>query len=103
MSRKPRKFSAPDAPTPAQALAFVHQVKVDGWLDLGNEWQGWKLRGPYLVSPAGDRILPQRLLGICMTEAMRTRARVKRAHAPQGPRQPDPLPIVVQLPRRRVA
>ena len=98
MSRKPRKFSAPDAPTPAQALAFVHQVKVDGWLDLGNEWSGWKLRGPYLVSPAGDRILPQRLLGLCMTESMRKRAKPRAPVA--DPRNPDPLPVVVELRRR---
>jgi hypothetical protein len=79
----------------------MYQVTVDGALDLGNEWQGWRLRGRYLITPDGDRILPQRLLGLVMLEGMRVSRR--RAGAAPGPRVPDPLPVVVELPRRRVA
>jgi hypothetical protein len=76
----------------------MYQVKVDGWLDLGNDWTGWRLRGKYLVSPAGDRISPQRLLGICFVESLRRRP--KSTAPTPAPRYPDPLPVVVQLPRR---
>lgn len=91
-----------DQSSEEQALNFMHQVKVDGWLDMENEWRGWKLRGPYLVSPFGDRILPQRLIGLLLGESLRKKYLKPRPGA-ISPRTPDPLPVVVQLPRRRVA
>jgi hypothetical protein len=92
-------------PTQQQAMDFMYQVKVQGHLDLGNEWAGWKLRGPYLVSPHGDRILPQRLTGLLYGETLRKR--VYKAARAEAVAQPAAAPIpsigVTVLPRRRVA
>lgn len=75
---------------------FRYQVEVLGHFDFNNEWSGWKLRGPYLVSPSGDRILPQRLLGILLTESLRKRGQPKRISKPAD----GPLPTVVAMVRR---
>lgn len=89
-------------PTKQDAENFMYQVMVNGHLDLANEWSGWKLRGPYLVAPNGDRILPQRLIGLLYVEKLQ-----KRVHA-ASKAKPAPLaPLatlgVVAVPRRRVA
>lgn len=55
------------------AELFVYQVRVLSQLDLENEWAGWKLRGAWLVSPAGDRINAKRLAGMLFQEGNRTR------------------------------
>lgn len=86
----------------ADALNFMYQVKVEGHLDLENEWRGWKLRGPYLVSPFGDRILPQRLIGLLLGEQLRKKYLRPKVGA-VVPLTPDPLPLVVAMPRRHVA
>ena len=39
--------------------------------DFGGAWLGWRLRGAWLISPAGDRINAQRLAGILFVERVR--------------------------------
>lgn len=56
---------------------FMHQVLVDGVLDLGNAWQGWRLRGDQLISPDGDRVTPLRLSGLLFVESLQKRRRKK--------------------------
>jgi len=79
---------------------FQYQVQVLGHLDLGNEWAGWRLRGKFLISPNGDRVMPGRLIGILVTESLRKRGQAKRPAA--GRTDPTPTPVVVEL-RRHVA
>ena len=85
------------------ALEFVYQVQVLGVLDLGHEWTGWRLRGRWLVSPAGDRINPQRLAGMLFAEANRERlVKLKRAAAKGQPGQPGQPGQAMPVPLRRV-
>lgn len=49
--------------------AFFFQVY--GSCDLRGDWSGWRIRGRFLVSPTGERILPRRLAGILWAEALR--------------------------------
>lgn len=93
-----------EQPTEQNALDFMYQVQVTGHLDLGNEWKGWKLRGPYLVAPNGDRILPQRLLGLLYVEKLQKRVMVASRKSAAAA-APSPLADlgVIALPRRRVA
>lgn len=42
-------------------------------VDLGGEWEGWRMRGRDLVSPCGKRINPRRLLGLLFAEDNRKR------------------------------
>ena len=80
------------------ALQFEYRVRVLGELDLEGEWRGWRLRGRWLISPAGDRINPQRLAGLLFTETNRDRlAKLKRA---AGKGRPDPGPIPLDLAKR---
>ncbi len=61
-------------------------------------WNGWRLRGRFLVSPHGDRITPERLEGIVLREDLHQRyhvAKVKRELAGRTAR-------VVWLPRREM-
>jgi len=41
--------------------------------DLRADWNGWRLRGRWLISPDGDRINPARLRGILFVESNRKR------------------------------
>ena len=101
----PKKAKTYDEPSQAEAMEFMYQVLVNGQLDLRNEWNGWKLRGPYLVAPNGDRILPQRLLGLLYTEKLQKR--VYQATKANAAAKAKPAPLadlgVVVMPRRRVA
>lgn len=40
---------------------------------LHGPWKGWRLAGRYLVSPDGDRILPERVRGMLFREKFRAR------------------------------
>lgn len=42
----------------------IYARVVDGHNDLTADWLGWKQRGRWLLSPAGDRINPERMKGI---------------------------------------
>lgn len=43
------------------------------FIDLSDEWTGWRLRGRHLISPDGDRLTPERLKGIVWRESMELR------------------------------
>jgi hypothetical protein len=47
----------------------LYTEKVLGHVDLSADWAGWRIRGPWLISPEGDRINPQRLRGLLFREA----------------------------------
>jgi hypothetical protein len=81
----------------------MYQVQVLGHIDLRGEWQGWRLRGRYLISPDGERINPTRLSGICFVEKLqqRTYRAMKRPAAIPQPIGPSPVAPIVQLPQRR--
>ena len=55
------------APTPEQALNFMYQAVLYQNIDLTGPWQGWKVRGQYLVSPDKDRIPVRELIGLLVT------------------------------------
>lgn len=48
---------------------------------LFGEWRGWRLAGRYLVSPTGERLMPERLRGIMFIESVR-------------PKKCNPAPVV---------
>lgn len=51
--------------TKPNPCALAHYARVvDGHTDLTADWLGWKQRGRWLVSPAGDRISPERMKGV---------------------------------------
>lgn len=62
-----------DFPTPAEAMQFMADAKLNGRIDLSGKWSGWKLRDRDLVSPDGQRISPQRLEGLLWRDAMELR------------------------------
>lgn len=100
----PRKAKTHETPSQEDAMQFMYQVLVNGQLDMQNEWKGWKLRGPYLVAPNGDRIMPQRLLGLLYVEKLQKRVLAAGKKKLQAT-APAPLADtgVVVMPKRRVA
>jgi hypothetical protein len=74
-------------------------------MDLTGPWAGWRLRGRELVSPDGQRICPQRLLGLLWREESERRlAKVRRrndAELQRRRRQPVKV-VVVELAELRV-
>lgn len=56
--------------TCARAM-YAWRVEAKGYLP--GEWTGWRLAGRYLVSPDGDRILPERIRGIIFRDALEKR------------------------------
>ena len=77
----------------------MYSVLVENRCDFGNEWQGWRMRGSYLISPDGDRVSARRLRGLLFSASL---AKPRRASKPAI--APAPLPSnVVELPVRRVA
>lgn len=44
-----------------------------GDFDFTGDWYGWRLRGPLLLSPHGDRITRTRLDGLLWSESLRVR------------------------------
>jgi hypothetical protein len=67
-------------------------------LDLPDDWQGWRLRGRHLVSPDGERITTERLLGLLWRDQLELRragyASRRRAEAARRDRQPVKVVIV---------
>jgi len=49
---------------------------------LYGPWRGWRLAGRWLVSPDGDRLLPERLRGIVFTERHRRQSQRSRETPP---------------------
>jgi hypothetical protein len=54
-------------------MRFMFDFLASSCIDLVGPWQGWKLRGRHLVSPAGDRLSPERLAGLAWRDAMELR------------------------------
>jgi hypothetical protein len=77
-------------PTPEEAMRFMFDFLASNHIDLAGPWCGWRLRGRDLVSPAGDRLSPERLAGLAWRDAMELRmagyaSRRKAERATQGP------------------
>lgn len=86
-------------PTKRDAERFMYAALVECHIDLAQEWQGWKIRGRYLVTPEGDRLSVRRLLFLAQAEHLRD-YRAKWARK----RGDDPRANVVAFPiERRVA
>ncbi len=51
-------------PTYDEALRFMSDATLYQRIDLSGPWQGWKLRGQYLVSPDRERIMMRELIGL---------------------------------------
>lgn len=79
-TRAPRKRTI-TKPTKADAEAFMYAALVNYHIDLAQEWQGWKIRGRYLVSPHGDRVCVRRLAGLLFTEKNRVKVAPKKGRA----------------------
>lgn len=41
--------------------------------DLTDDWQGWRVRGRWLIDPERERITPERLRGLLWRDAMELR------------------------------
>lgn len=78
-------------PAPNPCAAAHYERLVYNRAPLYGPWAGWRLAGRYLVSPDGDRILPERLRGILFQEAARARLAPKRRAAALVPLR---LPVV---------
>ena len=50
-------------------------------IDLTGAWSGWKLRGQYLVSPEGDRIMMRELVGMLVHYRAKFRHHRQRVRA----------------------
>ncbi|KGM52255.1 hypothetical protein N799_13445 [Lysobacter arseniciresistens ZS79] len=51
-------------PTYDEALQFMADAVLYQRIDLTGPWQGWKIRGQYLVSPEKDRVPMRELVGL---------------------------------------
>lgn len=51
-------------PTYEQALQFMSDAMLYQRIDLTGPWQGWKIRGQYLVAPDKERIMMRELVGM---------------------------------------
>lgn len=51
-------------PTYQEALNFMADATLYQRIDLTGPWQGWKIRGQYLVSPENERIMMRELIGL---------------------------------------
>ncbi len=51
-------------PSHDEALRFMSEAILYQRIDLTGPWQGWKLRGQYLVSPDRERIPMRELIGL---------------------------------------
>lgn len=64
---------------PNPCAGDLHRRLVDNHVDLTGPWAGWRLRGRDLVSPAGDRITPERMRGLMFRHQAEDRLAVARA------------------------
>ena len=74
-------------PCPNTCAGDLHRRIVDNHVDLTGPWTGWRLRGRDLVSPAGDRITPERIRGLMFRQQAEDRlaaARARRAALKQS-------------------
>lgn len=51
-------------PSYEEALQFMADAVLYQRIDLTGPWQGWKIRGQYLVSPENERIMMRELIGL---------------------------------------
>jgi hypothetical protein len=78
----------------------MYAALVENRQDFGNEWQGWRMRGAYLISPDGDRVSARRLRGLLFAASLTKPRRAQVAKVEQAPVVPS---NVLKLPVRRVA
>lgn len=72
---------AEGAQCPNSCAQALYEREVNNHVQLAGQWQGWRLAGRDLVSPAGERISPERMRGIMwrqQSEARLASARAKR-------------------------
>lgn len=88
-------------PTPEQAMQFVVDAVLYQNIDLTGPWQGWKIRGQYLVSPERDRIPVRELVGVLL------HYRAKFGHHPRSrkaqPKAPGNVVSFAQAGTERLA
>jgi hypothetical protein len=86
-------------PTPEEAMDFLFDFLVHNHADLVGQWYGWKLRGRHLVTPAGDRLTPERLAGLVWRDAaeLRLAGFTSRRKAEAAKRSPKVRVVVVDL------
>lgn len=85
--------------------AALYDAQVHNRIDLTGPWVGWRLRGRELVSPDGQRMSPQRLIGLLWREESEKRlakARRRREAELARRRQQPVKVIVVELAELRV-
>jgi hypothetical protein len=51
-------------PSSDEAIRFMTQAVLYQQIDLSGPWEGWKIRGQYLVSPDRERIMMRELIGL---------------------------------------
>ncbi|BCT93820.1 hypothetical protein LYSHEL_28470 [Lysobacter helvus] len=51
-------------PTSEEAMNFMADAVLYQRIDLTGPWEGWKIRGQYLVSPNRERIPVRELVGL---------------------------------------
>lgn len=82
-------------PTYEEALRFMSNAVLYQNIDLGGPWEGWKIRGQYLVTPQKDRIPVRELVG--MVVHYRAKFRHQRAN-----KSAQPAAVSNVVPFRRV-
>ena len=60
-------------PTLEQAEQFMWDAQLHQRIDFAGPWQGWKMRGMWLVSPHGDRIKARELEYVMFRYRLRVR------------------------------
>lgn len=66
---------------PNPCAAAHYRRMIDNHVHLTGPWAGWRLAGRDLVSPAGERINPERLRGLLFRQAAEERvARSRRCN-----------------------
>jgi hypothetical protein len=58
------------SPCPNRCAAQLHETTIYGSCDLQGPWQGWRVRGRVLVSPAGDRVTCDTLATLLMLRSV---------------------------------
>jgi hypothetical protein len=68
---------------PNACASAQHQRQVHNTTPLHGDWSGWRMAGADLVSPGGDRIRPERLLGLLWRQDAEARRDAARARNDQ--------------------
>jgi len=62
-----------NAPTPREAMDWLHDLMTRNHTPLYGPWQGWRVAGRELVAPDGQRITPARVQGLLWRDEMELR------------------------------